>query len=75
MVLDHQQDYPSQWQAVVSISAKLGCTAESLRRSVRQAEVDSCRRGGQTTDDRSRITELGLENLELRRTNEILCNA
>lgn len=38
MVLDHQSEYASQWQAVVSIAAKFGCTAESLRRWVRQVE-------------------------------------
>ncbi|MBK7048332.1 MAG: transposase [bacterium] len=75
MVLGHQQDYASQWQAVVLIAAKFGCTAESLRRWVRQAEVDSGRRGSQNMDDRSRIKELERENLELRRTNEILRKA
>jgi transposase len=75
MVLDHQRDYASQWQAVVSISAKFGCTAESLRRWVRQVEVDAGSRGGQTTDDRARIKELERENRELRRVNEILRKA
>jgi transposase len=37
MVLDHQKDYGSQWEAIVAISAKIGCTAESLRRWVGQA--------------------------------------
>ena len=32
MVLDHQSEYSSQWRAVVSIAAKIGCTAETLRR-------------------------------------------
>ncbi len=72
MVLDHQSDYPSQWQALVSISAKFGCTAETLRRWFRQAEVDSGRRDGRTSDERARVKELERENRELRRANEIL---
>jgi len=75
MVLDHQSEYASQWQAVVSIAAKFGCTAESLRRWVRQVEVDSGRRGGTTSDDRARIKELEREVRELRRANEILRKA
>ena len=75
MVLDHQSEYASQWQAVVSIAAKFGCTAESLRRWVRQVEVDARRRGGTTTEAQSRIKELERENRELRRVNEILRKA
>ncbi len=72
MVLDHQSDYPSQWQAVISIAAKIGCTAETLRRWVRQTEIDTGKRGGLTSDERVRVKELERENRELRRTNEIL---
>jgi transposase len=75
MVLDHQSEYASQWQAVESIAAKIGCTAETLRRWVRQVEVDSRRRAGPTTDERSRIKELEREVRELRRANEILRKA
>ena len=75
MVLEHQSEYASQWQAVESIAAKIGCTAETLRRWVRQVEVDSGRRGGTTTDERARIKELEREVRELRRANEILRKA
>ncbi len=75
MVFDHQREYPSQWQAVVSIATKIGCTAETLRRWVRRAEVDSGRREGVTSYERSRIKELERENRELRRANEILRKA
>jgi transposase-like protein len=40
MVLDHQGDHASQWAAIGSIAAKIGCTAETLRGWVRQAERD-----------------------------------
>jgi transposase len=75
MVFDHQREYPSQWQAVVSIAAKIGCTAETLRKWVRRAEVDLGRRNGITSDERARIKELERENRELRRANEILRKA
>ena len=75
MVFEHQREYPSQWQAVVSISTKIGCTAETLRKWVRRAEVDTGRRAGVTSDERTRIKELERENRELRRANEILRKA
>jgi transposase-like protein len=75
MVLDHQSECASQWQAVISIAAKIGCTAETLRRWVRQIEVDTGRRGGLTTDERAKIKYLEREVRELRRANEILSKA
>ena len=51
MVFDHQREYPSQWQAVVSIATKIGCTAETLRKWVRRAEIDAGRREGVTSDE------------------------
>ena len=75
MVFDHQREYPSQWQAVVSIATKIGCTAETLRKWVRRAEIDTGRREGVTSDERSRIKKLERENRELRRANEILRKA
>ena len=75
MVLEHEQEYSSQWQAVLSIADKIGCTPETLRRWVRQVEVDSGKRGGMTSDDRARLKELERENRELRRANEILRKA
>jgi transposase-like protein len=75
MVFEHQREYPSQWQAVVSIASKIGCTAETLSKWVRRAEVDSGRRTGVTSDERARIKELEREKRELRRANEILRKA
>ena len=75
MVFEQQREYPSQWQAVVSIATKIGCTAETLRKWVRRSEVDSGRRAGVTSDERARIKALERENRELRRANEILRKA
>ena len=73
MVLEHE--HGSQWSAIVSIAAKIGCTPETLRKWVRRTEVDTGRRGGLTSDERARMKELERENRELRRANEILRKA
>lgn len=75
MVFEHEREYPSQWQAILSLAPKFGCTAETLRRWVRQTEVDTGRRDGVTSDERARIKDLERENRELRRANEILRKA
>ncbi len=75
LVFDHEHEHSSQWAAIRSIAEKVGCTAETLRNWVRQAERDRGRRAGPTTDERARIKELERENRELRRANEILRKA
>ena len=75
MVLDHERDYPSQWAAMGSIAQKIGCTPETLRKWVRQAERDRGHRPGLTTEERERLKTLERENRELRRANEILRKA
>src|SRR3954462_290084 len=72
MVFEHQGEHASQWTAIGSIAAKIGCTAETLRGWVRQAERDQGLRAGPTTDDRERIKALEREVRELRQANEIL---
>ena len=67
MVFEHAGDHDSQWAAIQSIAGKLGCTTESLRRWVRQAERDTGKRAGLTTDERERLKVLERENQELRR--------
>ena len=75
MVLEHQGEHGSQWAAIGSIASKIGCTAETLRKWVRQTERDQGLRGGLTTDERTRLKELEREVKELRRANEILRKA
>jgi transposase len=75
MVLEHEQEYSSQWAAIQSIAEKIGCSGETLRNWVRRAERDSGRRAGPTTDQLARLKELERENRELRRANEILRKA
>jgi len=72
MVWEHESEHASQWAAISSIAGKMGCTAETLRKWVRQAERDQGRRPGLTTDEKARLKELERENRELKRANEIL---
>src|SRR4051795_6986703 len=75
MVLDHGGDHASQWSAIGSIAAKIGCTAGTLRKWGRQAERDQGLRAGPTTAEQERIRALERENRELRQVNEILRKA
>jgi transposase len=75
MVLEHGADHASQWAAIGSIAAKIGCTAETLRAWVRQAERDQGRRPGPTSEDQARVKALEREVRELRQANEILRKA
>jgi transposase len=75
MVREHESEHDSQWAAICSIAAKIGCTAETLRRWVRQAETERGEREGQTVFERERIKALERENRELRKANEILRKA
>ena len=72
MVFEHEREYDSQWAAISSISGKLGMTAETLRKWVRQAETDQGLRPGLSGTERERVKELEREVRELRRANEIL---
>ena len=75
MVLDHLGEHGSQYAAIRSIAAKIGCSDETLRKWVRQAERDQGLRAGPTTDERERIKALEREVRELRQVNEILRKA
>ena len=75
LVFEHQGEHDSQWAAIGSIAAKIGCNAETLRGWVRRAERDQGKRAGTTSAERERLKELERENRELKRANEILRKA
>ena len=72
MVFEQVKGNEPTWPVIVSVAAKIGCTAETLRRWVRQAERDSGKREGMSTDEREELKRLQRENRELRKANEIL---
>ena len=67
LVMEQRPAHPSEWAALQAVATKLGTTAETLRKWVRQAERDTGQRPGLTTSLR--------ENHELKRTNENLATA
>ena len=69
------ENHRSEWDTIVSIAAKVGCSAETLRRWVRQYQTDHGTRAGVTTEDKARLRELEREVYVLRRSNEILRKA
>ena len=75
MVLDHEGEHSSRWAAVSSISAKIGCTAQTLNEWVKKAEVDNGSRPGLPGDVAEKMKALERENRELRQANEILRKA
>ena len=75
MVEEHRATHASEWGVLQSVAPKLGCTAETLRKWVRQAQRDAGYRPGLTTSERERLKELEREVRELKRANEILRKA
>ena len=75
MVHEVEGEHPSSWGAICSVAEKVGCSPESLRKWMKQADVDSGQRDGLSTAEPERIRELERENRELKRANEILRKA
>lgn len=75
LVLDNQGQHSSRWQTIMSISAKIGCSAHTLNEWVKKAEVDSGKRAGVPSEMAERLKALERENRELRHANEILRKA
>ena len=75
MVLDHTREHPSRWAAVVSISEKIGCSAQTLNEWVKKAEIEGGKRAGVPIEVAEKLKALERENRELRQANEILRKA
>lgn len=75
LVAEQENQHGSQWETITSVAEKIGCSAETLRKWVRQAERDAGIREGVTSDERERLKALEKENRELKRANAILREA
>ncbi len=72
---EQRNQHPSKWAALNAIAGKVGCTAETLRKWVKQHEIDHGQREGLSTSERERLKQLERENRELKQANEILRKA
>ena len=72
LVREHAGDYPTQWAAIRAVSGRLGMSAETLRKWIRQAEVDEGEAPGVSSAESAEIRELRRKNRELEQTIEIL---
>ena len=75
LVFENEDEHGSRWAAISSIAGKIGCTPETLRKWILQAERDAGKREGLTTSEKEQMKELKRENKELKRANEILRKA
>ena len=73
MVFEHEKEYSSQWAAISSIAPKIGCTPETLRTWIRQAERDQGIRPGMTSAERDRMKELELREPKLAHHTQEWC--
>ena len=72
LVREHAEDYASEWEAITTVASRLGMSPETLRKWLRQAEVDAGDRDGVTTAMARENRELKRKNAELEQTVEIL---
>src|SRR3954465_8284367 len=72
LVLEHREDYPSEWAAITAVSKRLGMNAETLRNWIRQQQVDDGARDGVSSEAAAEIRALRRRNAELEQTIEIL---
>ena len=72
LVFEQVEQYASQWEAICSVAGTVGVSGETLRKWVRQAEVDAGARAGTSSEESAELKRLRREVAELRRANEIL---
>jgi transposase len=72
LVREHRDDYDSEWAAMKAIAGRLGMNTETLRKWVRQAEIDAGEVVGVSTEENRELRELRKKTRELEQTIEIL---
>jgi transposase len=75
LVFEAAEERGEQRGAIAHVARSLGLNRETIRRWIREAEVEAGRRAGLTREERVRLAALERENRELRRANEILREA
>ena len=72
LVREHRDDYDSEWAAMKAVSGRLGMSAETLRKWVRQSEIDAGEAAGVSSEEKRELRELRRKTRELEQTIEIL---
>lgn len=72
LVREHRDEYDTEWAAMRAISTRLGMSTETLRKWVRQAEIDGGEQDGVTTATARENRDLKRKVAELEQTVEIL---
>jgi transposase len=72
LVTEHSEDYASEYEAIKTVAGRLGMNPETLRKWIRQAEIDAGEREGTSTATVREVRELKRKNAELEQTIEIL---
>jgi transposase len=72
LVREHRGDYPAEYAAITAVAGRLGMTPETLRKWLRQAEVDEGTSAGTSTAESAQVRELKRKNRELEQTIGIL---
>jgi len=72
LVREYRADYPAEYAAITAVAGRLGMTPETLRKWLRQAEVDEGAAPGASTAESAQVRELKRKNRELEQTIEIL---
>src|SRR6266849_232356 len=72
LVREHAGDYESEWAAISAVAGRMGMSAETLRKWIRQGDVDQGQAPGVSGDAAREIRELKRKNRELEQTTEIL---
>ena len=75
MVYEQSREHGSQWAAITSIAAKIGCSTQTLSNWVKRRLGDAGEGAGSASDEQARVKALEREVKELRRANEILRKA
>ena len=72
LVREHRGDYPTEYATITAVAGRLGMTAETLRKWLRQAEVDEGTAAGTSAAESAQVRELKRKNRELEQTIGIL---
>ena len=71
-VIEGRDEYPSEWAAMKAVAASIGTTPETVRKWVRERQLDGGPGRAVSGDEREELRQLRREVAELRRANEIL---